>query len=73
MHPSGDMCPSKADYEITSKLAKCCDIMEIELIDHIVFDDNQLFSINSQKTILRNNNHVMETYSNFIQNKGREI
>ncbi len=43
-HPSGDLTPSDADLEITRVLSECCDIMNIQLIDHIVFDDQDVYS-----------------------------
>ena len=35
-HPSGDISPSKADQEVTDRIKKAGDIIDIELIDHII-------------------------------------
>lgn len=38
-HPSGDPTPSKADDESTKKLKSAFDILEINLLDHIIIGD----------------------------------
>ena len=35
-HPSGNLKPSEADRKITRKLKDACDLMEINLIDHLI-------------------------------------
>lgn len=35
-HPSGDPDPSDADIELTGKIVKACNLMGIELIDHLI-------------------------------------
>lgn len=44
-HPSGVPMPSDADISVTLKLAKACEIVGIELRDHIVIGDNCYFSM----------------------------
>jgi DNA repair protein RadC len=39
-HPSGDPTPSKADIEISSRLAECGKIMGIAVLDHLIIGDN---------------------------------
>lgn len=38
-HPSGDLEPSAEDFLITSKLVKTGNIIDIEVLDHIIFGD----------------------------------
>ena len=35
-HPSGQLIPSEADKNLTSKVGKACEIMDIKLYDHII-------------------------------------
>ena len=44
-HPSGSPTPSEADISVTRKLAKACEIVGIELRDHIVIGDNCYLSM----------------------------
>ena len=44
-HPSGNPEPSKADIDVTKRLAECGKIMGIELIDHVVIGDNNYVSM----------------------------
>ena len=43
-HPSGSTKPSKSDDEITTKIAKACEIMRLHLIDHVIIADNNYYS-----------------------------
>ena len=42
-HPSGNPNPSVADIKVTMKLKQACEIMEIELIDHLVVTQGEKF------------------------------
>jgi len=44
-HPSGDSTPSEADYNITKKIIKACDLLGIELLDHLVIGNGNYTSI----------------------------
>lgn len=44
-HPSGDVLPSKADIEITRKLKSATEILDIQLLDHIIIGDGKYTSI----------------------------
>lgn len=44
-HPSGDPTPSKNDIEVTKDILKSCEIMGIELLDHLIIGDNEYQSI----------------------------
>ena len=52
-HPSGSLNPSKEDIEITDRLIKLTDLMEIPLLDHIIVggDEAQYFSMKVKDTI----------------------
>lgn len=43
-HPSGNSFPSKEDVRTTDRLAKCGDLMNIKLIDHIIIG-NEYYSL----------------------------
>jgi len=43
-HPSGNLQPSKADDSITKKIKDAGDILEIQLIDHIIVTEDGYFS-----------------------------
>jgi len=43
-HPSGNLKPSDADIRITGKMKESAQIMDINLIDHIIVADNSYFS-----------------------------
>ena len=53
-HPSGDPEPSANDYEITEKLKKSGEILEIECLDHIIIGHGFFysFSCNDYSTFL---------------------
>ena len=43
-HPSGNLKPSKADINLTRKLIDSGKMIEIPVIDHLIFSDNGYFS-----------------------------
>ena len=49
-HPSGNPKPSPDDIRFTSNLKKACDLMDIKLLDHIIFTDGEFFSFSEEKT-----------------------
>ena len=44
-HPSGDPMPSKADLEITARVAMLGAMMEIPLVDHMIIGDKTYYSL----------------------------
>ena len=44
-HPSGNSKPSKADVEFTKRLYEACEILQIQLLDHIVIGNMKYSSI----------------------------
>jgi DNA repair protein RadC len=43
-HPSGNISPSKEDIEITKKLVKAGDLLDIKVSDHIIFCNHRYYS-----------------------------
>lgn len=43
-HPSGNVNPSRADDELTSRLAKAAGLFNIRLLDHVILSDNTCYS-----------------------------
>lgn len=44
-HPSGDPEPSTTDFEITKQLVEAGKLLEIEVLDHIIFGDGRYVSL----------------------------
>ena len=43
-HPSGNLQPSEADIRLTHKLRKSGELLEIAVLDHIIFTDHNFLS-----------------------------
>lgn len=43
-HPSGNKRPSAQDDRLTQRLKQACDILSLQLIDHVIFTDNSYYS-----------------------------
>lgn len=50
-HPSGDPTPSEQDIEITKKLKKASEILEISLLDHVIIGNGRYFSMKENNII----------------------
>lgn len=50
-HPSGNINPSNSDISLTQKLKEAARLIDINLIDHIIYTENQYFSF-SDKSML---------------------
>lgn len=50
-HPSGNSDPSKQDISITKKLVKAGKILDIEIIDHIIFGNKNYYSFVEHRII----------------------
>lgn len=49
-HPSGNICPSESDIEVTERLKNAGQLLGIEVLDHIIFEKENLFySIKNEK------------------------
>jgi len=51
-HPQGKAEPSQGDLEFTKRLKIACDILGLELVDHIVVDNTGYFSMRERGLIL---------------------
>lgn len=44
-HPSGNLQPSQADFELTRKVKAACEVLELALLDHLILSpDNSYYS-----------------------------
>ena len=43
-HPSGNLKPSHADIKLTNKMSEAGKLLEIPVIDHIIFTDHGYYS-----------------------------
>lgn len=53
-HPFGDVTPSRADIEVTRKIAEALAAVEIRLIDHFIVSKSLVFSFNDHGLLSRN-------------------
>lgn len=51
-HPSGDLTPSKEDESVTFNIAEAGNILGIELLDHLIVNDNDFYSFKKNKSEL---------------------
>ena len=47
-HPSGSICPSRVDDELTKSIKRACDMMRIHFCDHVIIGDCQYYSYREQ-------------------------
>ena len=52
-HPSGDTEPSEQDIQITTRLAECAKLFDIELLDHVIIADNGSYESLFAKGLIR--------------------
>jgi len=43
-HPSGQLVPSKADRDLTQRIVKAGHLLDIPVLDHLIFTDNGFYS-----------------------------
>ena len=43
-HPSGNLKPSEADINLTNKIKKCSEFLDINLLDHLIITKNGFYS-----------------------------
>ena len=58
-HPSGDVTPSRHDIEMTARMAKICNLMQINLLDHVIVSERNglsYFSMYDKGIITKNAN-----------------
>ena len=49
-HPSGNPTPSKADMDETEKLRKALNVLQIQVLDHIIMSDYKYYSFADEET-----------------------
>ena len=47
-HPSGKLLPSEADITLTKSIGKCADLLEINLLDHLIITKNGYYSFSNE-------------------------
>lgn len=47
-HPSGKLLPSEADITLTKSIGKCANLLEINLLDHLIITKNGFYSFSNQ-------------------------
>ena len=47
-HPSGDLTPSHSDIEVTKAVKKASNILQIELLDHVIISQDDYVSLKEQ-------------------------
>ena len=50
-HPSGDPTPSEDDVRITQRIQKGAQILQLDLVDHIIIGDNKYYSFKENELI----------------------
>lgn len=50
-HPSGNIRPSRADDQLTEKVHRACQVMNIKFVDHVVVTDGNYYSYNDEGKI----------------------
>ena len=51
-HPSGDSTPSRADITVTERLKESAELLNVELLDHIVIGNMQYKSIMADNSLI---------------------
>lgn len=59
-HPSGDPTPSLEDIKTTKRLLYCCDLMGIDLLDHIIIGDGEFISLFEDEYITKEDLEIIE-------------
>ncbi len=54
-HPSGNLKPSEQDKNITDKLRKACEILDIVLLDHLIISKNSYYSFSDEGLLYHRN------------------
>lgn len=44
-HPSGNLSPSQADLDLTQKIKMACGYIDVQLLDHLIFTDDNYCSL----------------------------
>jgi DNA repair protein RadC len=44
-HPSGTLKPSMSDLELTKKIKKCGELLDVKLLDHLIITKDEFYSL----------------------------
>ena len=47
-HPSGKLLPSEADITLTKSIGKCAELLDINLLDHLIITKNGFYSFSNE-------------------------
>ena len=47
-HPSGSLCPSKYDDELTTSIKNACNVMRLHFLDHLIITEGAYYSYHEQ-------------------------
>jgi len=50
-HPSGSLKPSESDFKITGELKKCGEVLDLELVDHLIVTTTGYYSFADNHTL----------------------
>ncbi len=50
-HPSGNSTPSQQDLIITQNIIDVGEVLQIDVVDHIIIGDNEFYSIKGKKKV----------------------
>lgn len=50
-HPSGDSSPSEEDINFTKKMKKGCDVVGINILDHVIYTDENHYSFKKNELL----------------------
>lgn len=53
-HPSGDPTPSQNDWKVTERLILACNILDMELLDHIIIANQEFVSLRNENAMFFN-------------------
>lgn len=65
-HPSSSLSPSEPDVNLTHKISKALKLVEITLLDHIIYTTNGYYSFADEGTLNGTNDIAMITIENII-------
>ena len=51
-HPSGNISPSKQDINITKLIKTSADLLDLNLLDHIIFSENNYYSFIKEEELI---------------------
>ena len=51
-HPSGNLKPSEADNNLTTRLKQACEIVDINMLDHLIISKDGYYSFMDESSLL---------------------